>query len=222
MIGGYDFPWRKSMKSKNTLWGLSVWLMAGCLGFAGFQSLASAEEALTAPQKVIQLTANQLQVSLQKPEYKTNFKKATGLVDQIINPHVDFDRVSVLVLGKNWRTASPEQREHFKQEFRMLLIRTYTRAFTEYADWKIRYLPMEEDAGEKKVMVKTEILPSGGKPVAVNYRMIQDGNDWKVFDILIEGISLLQNYRTSFSDELEQSGSLDQLISHLSERNAGS
>jgi len=70
-------------------------------------------------------------------------------------------------------------------------------------------------------MVKTEILPSGGKPVAVNYRMIQDGSDWKVFDILIEGISLLQNYRASFGDELEQSGSLDQLITHLSERNAG-
>ena len=91
------------MQSKSTLRVLSVWLMAGYLLLLGLRPLA-AEEALTAPQKVIQLTANQLQISLQKPEYKSNFKKATGLVDQIINPHVDFDRVSVLVLGKNWRT----------------------------------------------------------------------------------------------------------------------
>ena len=70
-------------------------------------------------------------------------------------------------------------------------------------------------------MVKTEILQSGGQPVAVNYRMVEDGAGWKVYDILIEGISLLQNYRASFNDEIEQSGSLDQLIAHLTERNAG-
>jgi phospholipid transport system substrate-binding protein len=70
-------------------------------------------------------------------------------------------------------------------------------------------------------MVKTEILQAGGQPVAVNYRMVEDGAGWKVYDILIEGISLLQNYRASFNDEIEQSGSLDQLIAHLAERNAG-
>lgn len=69
--------------------------------------------------------------------------------------------------------------------------------------------------------MKTEILQSGGQPVAVNYRMVREGTDWKVYDVLIEGISLLQNYRTSFNDEVEQTGSLDQLIAHLSERNSG-
>ncbi len=208
------------MKLTKSISGVGAWLVSLWLILGGV-SIALADEALSPPQQVIQRTSDQLQVSLQKPEYKANFKKATALVDQIINPNVDFDRVSILVLGKHWRTATPEQREHFKQEFRLLMVRTYTTAFTEYSNWKIRYLPMEKDSSEKKVMVKTEILQAGGQPVAVNYRMVQDGAGWKVYDILIEGISLLQNYRASFSDEIEQTGSLDQLIAHLAERNAG-
>ena len=121
-------------------WLVSVWLILGGL------SIATADEALSPAQQVIQKTSDQLQVSLQKPEYKADFRKATTLVDQIINPNVDFDRVSILVLGKHWRSATPEQRDRFKQEFRMLLVRTYTTAFTEYSDWKIRYLPLEQES----------------------------------------------------------------------------
>jgi phospholipid transport system substrate-binding protein len=208
------------MKLTQSVSGLVGWVGVMWLIFVGF-SVVVADEPLAPPQQVIQKTADQLQVSLQKPEYKADFKKATALVDQIINPHIDFDRVAILVLGKHWRTATPVQKERFKQEFRMLLVRTYTTAFTEYANWKIRYLPLEKEASDKKAMVKTEILQSGGQPVAVNYRMIHEGDDWKVYDVLIEGISLLQNYRTSFNDEVEQTGSLDQLIKHLAERNAG-
>ena len=206
----------KSMLSSRTVnWLVSVFL------FFALSNGVWAADPLDAPQQVIHATANQLQISLQKPEYKDNFAKATALVDQIINPHVDFDRVSMLVLGKNFKTATQDQRDRFKKEFRLLLVRTYTTAFTEYSDWKINYLPLEGDGNDKKVMVKTEILQSGGKPVAVNYRMIQDGADWKVYDILIEGVSLLQNYRTSFNDQIEQGQSLDQLIANLAERNAG-
>ena len=198
--------------------GFGIWMAAVWLMLAGSQTVR-AGESLTPPQLVIQRTADQLQTSLQRPEYKTDFKKATALVDKIIYPVVDFDRVSILVLGKHWRTATTGQKERFKQEFRMLLVRTYTTAFTEYSDWKIRYLPLD-DGTDKKVLVKTEILQSGGQPVAINYRMVQEGADWKVYDVLIEGISLLQNYRNSFNDEVEQTGSLDKLIAHLAERNA--
>ena len=207
------------MQLTKSISGAGAWLVSVWLIFGGL-SIATADEALSPAQQVIQKTSDQLQVSLQKPEYKADFRKATTLVDQIINPNVDFDRVSILVLGKHWRSATPEQRDRFKQEFRMLLVRTYTTAFTEYSDWKIRYLPMEQESSGKKVMVKTEILQSGGQPVAVNYRMVDEGAGWKVYDILIEGISLLQNYRTSFNAEIEE-GSLDQLIAHLAERNAG-
>ena len=206
------------MKSMIAFPRTLFWMMASA--FLAFSGMDQAVAALDAPQQVIQLTASQLQVSLQKPENKNDFKKAMALVDQIIDPHVDFDRVAILVLGKNWKVATPDQRERFKKEFKLLLVRTYTTAFTEYSDWKINYLPLEGDSSDTKVMVKTEILQSGGKPVAVNYRMIQSGSDWKVYDILIEGVSLLQNYRSTFNEQIEQGQTIDQLISSLAERNA--
>jgi phospholipid transport system substrate-binding protein len=208
------------MKFTKSSFGLASWAGALLLLVKVFSATAGAEEGLLPPQQVIQHTSDQLQITLQKPEYKNDFKKATAFVDQALESHVDFDRVSMLILGKHWKTATPEQKERFKKEFRMLLVRTYTTAFTEYANWKIRYLPLEISPSDKKVMVRTEILQSGAQPVAVNYRMVLEKNDWKVYDVLIEGISLLQNYRSSFSDEIARTGSLDQLISHLAERNA--
>lgn len=196
-------------------WASVLWLLVGLIS-----ATARAEEVLLPPQLVIQHTADQLQANLQKPEYKNDFKKATVFVDKALESNVDFERVSILILGKYWKTATTEQKAKFKKEFRLLLVRTYTTAFTEYANWQIRYLPLEMNAGDKKAMVRTEILQSGAQPVAVNYRMIQDGSTWKVYDVLIEGISLLQNYRSSFTDEISRTGSLDQLITHLAERNA--
>ncbi len=208
------------MKFTKSSFGLASWAGVLALLLSLLSATAWAEEGLLPPQQVIQHTADQLQVTLQKPEYKSDFKKATDFVDQTIQEHIDFNRVSVLILGKLWRSATPEQRDRFKKEFRLLLVRTYTTAFTEYANWKIRYLPLEMNPADKKAMVRTEILQSGAQPVGVNYRMIQEGSEWKVYDVLIEGVSLLQNYRSSFTEEVARTGSLDQLITHLSERNA--
>ncbi|MEN8261743.1 MAG: ABC transporter substrate-binding protein, partial [Pseudomonadota bacterium] len=132
---------------------------------------------------------------------------------------VDFNRVSALVLGKNWKKASGDQKARFKKEFKALLIRTYAAAFTEYASWKIRYIPLRMRPDDKKVVVKTEILQPGARPVAVNYRMINKKGDWKVYDIIIEGISLVTNYRTTFKNEVAKSGSLDSVIERLADRN---
>jgi phospholipid transport system substrate-binding protein len=200
----------------------------GLASWTGFVSLllslvcaaAFAEEGLLPPQQVIQRTSEQLQTTLQKPEYKQDFKKATDTVDAIIHGHIDFDKVSMLTLGKFWKPATSDQKERFKKEFRMLLVRTYTTAFTEYANWKIRYLPLQMKPNDTKALVRTEILQAGAQPVAVNYRMALVDGDWKVYDVLIEGVSLLQNYRSSFTEEVTRTGSLDQLIGHLAERNA--
>lgn len=179
----------------------------------------SAEESLTPPQLVIQHTAKQLQKNLQLPEYKQNFKKATQFVDSVIEPQIDFEQVAKLVLGKFWKTATPEQKVRFQKEFRFLLVRTYTTAFTEYADWQINYLPMKIESDDK-VVVKTHIIQSGAPPVAVDYRMRSNQGTWKVYDVLIEGVSLLANYRTSFTSEVSRTGSLEQLITELAQRNA--
>jgi phospholipid transport system substrate-binding protein len=197
--------------------GLAVWVMLATL-FSMGPALAD-DGALTPSQKVIQETSDQLQRNLQRPEVKSDFNKATGIVDTIIEPHIDFDRVSIMVLGKYWKTATPAQRERFKAEFRRLLVRTYTTAFTEYSDWKISYLPSTQESGEDKTLVRTQILQSGAQPVMVNYRMVNTKGKWKVYDVLIEGVSLLQNYRTSFTNQIGDGGSLDQLIADLAKRN---
>jgi len=197
-------------------------MVAGLLAlFLGLISTAlQADEPLLPPQLVIQRTSDTLQKSLQKPEYKKDFLKATHFVEEVIDPSVDFERVSILILGKYWKTASPEQRARFKKEFRTLLVRTYTTAFTEYSNWTIRYLPLKMTDQDTRVVVRTEILQAGAQPVAVNYRMVNIKGDWRVYDVLIEGISLVQNYRTSFSSEIARTGSLDELITHIAQRNS--
>lgn len=208
------------MKFTKSLFGLAslAGLLALTLGLV--PTVAGAQEALLPPQIVIQQTSDKLQHTLQKPELKKDFVKATHVVEQIIDPHVDFERVSILILGKYWKTANPAQKERFKKEFRTLLVRTYTTAFTEYANWSIRYLPLKLAEGENKALVRTEILQAGTQPVAVNYRMVNENGQWKVYDVLIEGISLIQNYRTSFTNEVARTGSLDQLIAELTQRNS--
>ncbi|HUL13027.1 MAG TPA: ABC transporter substrate-binding protein [Methylococcaceae bacterium] len=206
------------MKLNKAYSRLVLWSAAWFLLFLGCAPLLRAE-TLMLPQQVIQHTSDELQKTLQKPEYRRDFKKATALVDEILNAHLDFDRIALLVLGKNWNTASAEQRERFKKEFRFLLVRTYTTAFTEYANWKIRFLPLRMLPADTKALVRTEILQPGAQPTPVDYRMLLTQGVWKVYDILIEDISLLQNYRASFMNEVAR-GSLDQLIDHLAQRNA--
>lgn len=207
------------MKFAKFSFGLTSLVGVWGLLFALVSGPVLADAPLLPPQLVIQHTSDELQKTLQKPEYKKDFVKATQFVDGAIEAHVDFDRVSMLILGKFWKTATPEQQAKFKKEFRMLLVRTYTTAFTEYADWSIRYLPLKMDGADKRVVVRTEILQSGAPPVAVNYRMANVKGDWKVYDVLIEGISLIQNYRTSFTNQVAQTGSLDKLIAELAQRN---
>ena len=208
------------MKFTKSSFGLANLVGFGALLLAFCSLQVQAGDPLLPPQLVIQHTSDELQGSLQKPEYKKDFAKATRLVEGIIDPHVDFDRVSMLILGKYWKTANPDQQARFKREFRTLLVRTYTTAFTEYANWSIRYLPLKMEPTDKRVLVRTEILQTGAQPVAVHYRMVNVKGEWKVYDIMIEGISLIQNYRTSFTNEIARTGNLEQLISELAQRNS--
>ncbi len=191
-----------------------------CWIFLGLLPVLTRAEVLLLPQQVIQETSDAVKQALKEYDYKLDIPKATRIVKEILEPHVDADRAAMLILGKHWRTATPQQRERFKDEFRTLLIRTYATAFNEYKDWNIRYLPLQAPAAEKKVMVRTEILQPGAKPVAVDYRMIEEKGTWKVYDVLIEGISLVQNYRTTFSEDIARTGSLDSVINELAKRNA--
>jgi phospholipid transport system substrate-binding protein len=174
---------------------------------------------LLPPQQAIETASNKLQEKMKDKAFIKDFAKVNKFVNEAILPSTDFEKISSLVLGKLWKTATPDERERFKKEFQTLLVRTYSRAFVEFKDWSIRYLPIEMEAEATKVIVKTEVLQPGLKPVAVDYRMLQSDGEWKAYDILIEGVSLVTNYRTTFSTEVQTKGSLGAVIDGLAKRN---
>jgi len=143
------------------------------------------------------------------------------MVEDLVLPHFDFERMSVWVLGKNWRKADAEQQKQFVQEFRTLLVRTYAKALLEYTDQNIEYLPFHADADAKRVSVRTQISQAGGPPIPINYSMyLNKAGEWKVYDISVDGVSLVTNYRTSFASEI-RSGGIAKLLEQLVAMNAG-
>jgi phospholipid transport system substrate-binding protein len=198
-----------------SLFGLCLFFMA-LLPVSGAYS-----QDLLPPQQAIQDASDKLKLRLQDQSFKNDFAKITQFVNEVILPHTDFDKISALVLGKLWKTASPDERERFKKEFQMLLVRTYSRAFLEFKEWSVRFLPIDMESGTNKVIVKTEVLQPGIQPVGVNYRMFSsETGQWKVYDIMIEGVSLVTNYRTTFTNEVQQKGSLAAVIDGLAKRNS--
>lgn len=193
----------------------------GCL-LLGWLLLAPGvlADELVPPQQLIHDVSNRIQKELRQIDYKVDFARAVDIVDRHIEPHVDFNRFAALVLGKHWRTATPQQRERFKKEFKEMLIRTYATTYGEYAEWEIRFKPLREwDPKSKKVLIRTEFIQPARQPAAVDFRMIRKGGEWLVYDVVIEGVDLVKNYRTTFGQEITASGSLDALIERLAERN---
>lgn len=185
--------------------------------FLGSGLLSAAD--LSAPQKGIEHASNQLKIKMQDPNFTQDFKQITQFVESVIYPQVDFNHISALVLGKYWGNATAEEKKNFEQEFKTLLIRTYSRAFVEFKDWSVRYLPLHMEKEAKRVIVKTEILQPGVQPIGINYRMRFHKEKWKAYDIMIEGVSLVTNYRTSFKNEMVRAGSLAEVIKTLAQRN---
>ena len=147
-----------------------------------------------------------------------NQQKLYAVIEEKILPNFDFVRVCRMVLGKNWKSATPEQQAIFQKEFRSLLLRTYSSALSKYKDQVIEYKPMRYEVDEKNVSVKTQILQSGGQPIAVDYSLVKGAAGWKVYDIVIESVSLVTNYRSQFSNEIRQNG-LDSLNKKLADKN---
>lgn len=148
-------------------------------------------------------------------------KKINALVDAKVLPHFDFARMTQLAVGKYWRTATPEQKQSLITEFRDLLVRTYTKVFTVYRDQTVEMKPFRMQADDTEVTVKTVINKPGSQLIPVDYEMEKAADGWKVFDISIEGVSMVMSYRGTFSSQIQESG-IDGLIKTLSEKNAGS
>ncbi len=175
---------------------------------------------LQPPEQVIQSVSDQLQKKLKDKSFTRNFAQVTQYVNSVIDPHTDFNKIAPLVLGKHWKTATPDEQERFKHEFQTLLVRAYSRAFVEYNNWTINYLPLELASDATKAIVKTKVLQPSQQPIDVNYRMFLSGGEWKVYDIMIDGVSLVTNYRSTFDNEIRNKGSLSAVIDWLVKRNA--
>jgi phospholipid transport system substrate-binding protein len=186
---------------------------------AGLPAVSVADE-LARPQQVIQEISDQFQQILQRDQEQLENDPAYiyRLANDVLVPYVDFQRVSSLVLGKHWRRAKAEQKTEFSRQFQLLLVRTYSTAFHELREWEIRHVPMRMEAGDTDVTVHTQVLRPGGAPLKVVYRMHQKDGNWLAYDVKIEGISLVTNYRASFSKELRRSG-MDGLIQRIAKLN---
>jgi phospholipid transport system substrate-binding protein len=147
-----------------------------------------------------------------------NKKKVNELVDAKVLPHFSFTHMTRLAVGKNWRNATPEQKKALEIEFRNLLVRTYTTAFTTYKDQEVEVKPLKVANDATEVTVKTFILNKGKPPLPVNYDMEKTANGWKVYDLSIEGVSLVTNYRGTFAEQIQKNG-IDGLIKTLVEKN---
>ncbi len=149
-----------------------------------------------------------------------NQKKLLELVDAKILPHFDFERMTKLAVGRPWRTATPDQKNALMREFRTLLVRTYTKAFTSYRDQIVEVKPIKLDSSTTDVTVKSTIVKpdSSQQPVEVDYDMEKMPDGWKVYDLTVEGVSLVTSYRGTFADQVQQSG-IDGLIKTLVDKN---
>jgi phospholipid transport system substrate-binding protein len=148
-----------------------------------------------------------------------NTRKILDLVEAKVLPNFNFTRMTKLAVGKNWRQASSIQQSQLTDQFRTLLVRTYSKALTEYKSQEIVFKPFVMKAGETDVIVRSEIKQaSGGKPIPMDYFLEKDGNTWRVYDIEVSGISLVTTYRDSFASEI-RSGGIDALISSLQAKN---
>ena len=147
-----------------------------------------------------------------------NTGKVVELVEKKVLPHFDFVRMTRLAVGVNWRQATPEQQNALVNEFRTLLVHTYASTFTAYRNQAIEYRPLRMEPADTEATVRSQILQSGGKPVTVDYRMAKEGGAWKVYDVVVADLSLVQNYRGSFESEVRKGG-IDGLVRALASKN---
>ena len=146
-------------------------------------------------------------------------QKALKLAEEKILPHIDFEEAARLAVGRAWRDATPEQRKKLVEEFRSMLVRTYSNALQGYEGQEMKVLPSRVKPGETDATVRNQFTRAGGKPVPIEYQMRKTDSGWKIYDIAVEGISLVLTYRSEFDQVVKQEG-IDGLIKRLSQKNA--
>lgn len=182
--------------------------------------LALPAMAANGPEQLVRQTSESViaEIRANLDVYKSDPKKVYKLVDELVLPHFDFAAMTDLALGRYKNEVSAAQKPAIVAEFRQLLVRTYSSALFEYTDQEMIYLPMEGSEAEGEVTVRTEIEQAGGFPIPINYVLRLGDEGWKVFDVSVDEVSLVTNYRSSFARAIKKDG-IDGLINTLRERN---
>jgi phospholipid transport system substrate-binding protein len=198
----------------------SIFLFLSFISLSVYVAASSASS--TRPDELIKATSEKVLNALEqnKEKYDQQPEELHALVEDIILPHLDFRAMSKLALGKNWRKANDAQQERFVDAFKSMLIRTYSKSLTEYAGQAIKFLPYRPPAeGKRTVKVKTVISQDNGPEIPIDYSLRIKNDIWKVYDIKIDGISLVTNYRNSFASDINRVG-IDGLIDKLLAKSA--
>lgn len=189
--------------------------------FMGMIALSASAQAMPEPQALVKEASDNMLKALKQheAELESDPQKIYSLVQDILIPHFDFERMAKLALGRSWRDASAEQKAKFVEEFRLLLVRTYSTAMLEYTNEEIRFPPFRGDIEKGRVSVPMEVVQPNGPSLPMVLSLYKNkGDEWKVYDVKIEGISLVTNYRSSFNRDIRTNG-MDALIASLSKRN---
>lgn len=192
------------------------WLTAGLLGVGCVLAHAQAGKA---PDALIKEVSSDVldAVKADKSIKQGDVQKVITLVDTKVMPYVDFQRMTASAVGRYWRQATPDQQKRLQEEFKILLVRTYSGALAQVQDQTVELKPMRGTPTDTEVVVKTEIR-GRGDPVQLDYRLEQTPDGWKIYDVNVLGVWLVENYRNSFSQEIS-AGGIDGLIAKLVARN---
>ncbi|WP_019139648.1 MlaC/ttg2D family ABC transporter substrate-binding protein [Noviherbaspirillum massiliense] len=188
------------------------------IGLFAFINPAAAQEA---PDALIKRISQEVleAAKTDKDIQSGNMKRVLELVENKVLPHVDFQRMTALAAGRYWRQATPEQQKQLTNEFRTLLIYTYSGAITQIRDQKLEFKPMRADPSDTEVEVRSQVLqPRGGDPIQLNYRLAKEASGWKIYDVNVLGAWLVETYKGNFASEISKGG-IDGLIKTLTEKN---
>jgi len=192
-------------------------LILATLLAALFPALAAAQES---PDALVKRTTDEILaiVKADKELASGNPAKVVALAEEKVLPHFDFERMTRLAVGRNWAQATDAQKQALIKEFRTLLVRTYSSSIAQYRNQTIDVKPTKIAAADKEATVRTAVIQQGGPPIPIDYSMEKMDSGWKVYDVVIDGASLVTTYRGTFNDQI-QKGGIDNLVKTLQDRN---
>jgi phospholipid transport system substrate-binding protein len=195
---------------------------AGSLALAAAVLVAAPAFAQEAPDAMVKRVSQETLATIRSDPLVQAGDQAhiRDLIEAKLAPHFDFTRMTALAMGRNWRSATPEQQKELANQFRALLVRTYAGALNQYRNEQIDYKPFKMNPDDTEVTVRTVVTKTSGQPVSIDYSLEKTAEGWKAYDVVVAGVSLVTNYRDEFNAQIKNGG-IDGLIKTLADRNKG-